>query len=77
MIAAIIYFLFIFNDYARENLLVTKVIGGRRTKVGLFFVMSMVTVAVMAMTMIAMINLCSFYQSNGTMAVIIYFSFYI
>jgi hypothetical protein len=35
------------------------------------------TVMAMATTMIAMINPCSFYQSNGTVAVIIYFSFYI
>jgi hypothetical protein len=33
-IAAIIYFLFIFNDNARENLLARKVIGGGRGKVG-------------------------------------------
>ncbi len=34
MIAAIICFLFIFNDNARENLLATKVMGGGRGKVG-------------------------------------------
>jgi hypothetical protein len=34
-------------------------------------------VTVMATTMIAMINPCSFYQSNGTTAVTIYFYFYI
>jgi hypothetical protein len=34
MIAAIIYFLFIFNDSARDNLLATKVMGGGRGKVG-------------------------------------------
>jgi hypothetical protein len=37
VIAVIIYFLFIFNDNARENLLATKVIGGGRAKVGWFF----------------------------------------
>jgi hypothetical protein len=34
MIAAILYFLFIFNENARKNLLATKVLGGRRGKVG-------------------------------------------
>jgi hypothetical protein len=34
MIAVIIYFLIIFNDNARENLLATKIIGGGRAKVG-------------------------------------------
>jgi hypothetical protein len=77
MIATIVYFLFIFSDNARENLLATKVMGGGRAKVGWFFVMSMVTVTAMATTTIAMINPCLFYQSNGTMAVIIYFLFYI
>jgi hypothetical protein len=34
MIAAILYFLLIFNENARKNLLVTKVMGGGRGKVG-------------------------------------------
>ncbi len=34
MIAAIIYFLFIFNENTRFNLLATKVMGGGRRKVG-------------------------------------------
>jgi hypothetical protein len=34
MIAAIVYFLFIFNDDARENLLAMKVMGEGRGKVG-------------------------------------------
>jgi hypothetical protein len=37
--------------------------------------MSMVTVTVMATTTIAMINHCLFYDCNGTIAAIIYFSF--
>ncbi len=37
----------------------------------------MVTVTVMAITKIAIINPCLFYDSNGTMAAIISFSFYI
>jgi hypothetical protein len=39
--------------------------------------MSMVTVTAMATTMIAMINPHLFYDSNGTMVAIIYFSVYI
>jgi hypothetical protein len=39
--------------------------------------MSMVTVMAMAMTMTAMIDHCLFYDSNGTIAAIIYISFYI
>ncbi len=77
MIAAILYFLFIFNENARKNLLAMKVMGGGREKVGQFFVMSMVTVMAMARTTIAMIDCCSFYDSNGTIAVIICFSFYV
>jgi hypothetical protein len=34
MIATILYFLFISNENARKNLLVTKVMGGGRGKVG-------------------------------------------
>jgi hypothetical protein len=34
MIAAILYFLFIFNENARKNLLATKVMEGGREKVG-------------------------------------------
>jgi hypothetical protein len=34
MIAAIMYFLFIFNENAREKLLAMKVMGGGRRKVG-------------------------------------------
>jgi hypothetical protein len=37
MIAAILYFLFIFNENARTNLLAMKVMGGGRGKVGGFF----------------------------------------
>jgi hypothetical protein len=70
MIVAIIYFLFTFNENARENLLATKVIRGGRAKVGCFFVMSMVTVIAIAMTTIVMINPHLFYQDNGTMAAI-------
>ena len=33
MIVAILYFLFVFNDNARENMLGTKLIGGIRAKV--------------------------------------------
>ncbi len=34
MIAAILYFLFVFNGKAIKNLLLTKVMGGGRGKVG-------------------------------------------
>jgi hypothetical protein len=34
MIASILYFLLIFNENARKNLLTTKVMGGGRGKVG-------------------------------------------
>jgi hypothetical protein len=34
MIAAILYFLFKFNDNARENLLAIKILGGGRAKMG-------------------------------------------
>ncbi len=77
MIVAIIYFYYIFNDNARENLLATKVMGGGRAKVNYFFVMSMVMVTAMATTTIVMINPHLFYDSDGIMAVMIYFSFYI
>ncbi len=77
MIAAILYFLFIFNENARKNLLVAKAMGGGRGMVGCFFVMSMVMVTAMAMTTIAVIDCCLFYDSNGTIAAIICFSFYI
>jgi hypothetical protein len=50
MIAAILYFLFIFNKNGRKNLLATKVMGGGRGKVGSFFVMSMVTMTAIATT---------------------------
>ncbi len=36
MIAAMLYFCFIFIENARTNLLVTKVMGGGRGKVGCF-----------------------------------------
>ncbi len=52
MIAAILYFLFIFNERARKDLLATKVMGGGRGKEGCFFVISMVTVTAMATTTI-------------------------
>jgi hypothetical protein len=68
MIAAIIYFLFIFNENTRFNLLATKVMGGGRRKVGWFFVMSMVMVTAMATTTIAIIDWHLFYDSNGTVA---------
>ncbi len=77
MIAAILYFLFIFNENARNNLLATRVMGGGRGKVGCFFVMSMMTVTAMATTKIAMIDCRLFYDSDRTIAGIIYFSFYI
>jgi hypothetical protein len=62
---------------ARKFLLGMKVIGGGRGNVGCLFVMSMVMATAMATTMIAMIDCHSFYDSNGTIAAIIYFSFYI
>ncbi len=77
MIAAIIYFLLRFNENARENLLVTKVMGGGRGIVDWFFVMSMVTAMATATTITSMINHCSFHDSVGTIVAIIYFSFYI
>jgi hypothetical protein len=75
MIEAILYFLLIFNENARKNLMATKVMWGGRGKVGWFFVMSMVTVTAMATTRIAMIDCHSFYDSNGTIAAIIFFIF--
>ncbi len=77
MIAAILYFLFTFNENATKNLLATKVMGGGRGKVGCFFVMSMVAVMAMATTTTVMIDHRLFYDSNGTIVAIIYFSFYI
>ncbi len=77
MIAAILYFLFIFNENARKNSLATKVMGGGRGNVGCFFVLSMATVMAMSTTMTTMIDHRLFYDSDGTIAAIIYFSFYI
>ncbi len=69
--------LFIFNENARENLLATKRMGGGKGLVGQFIVMVMVTAMAMAATTTAMIDWCSFHDSDGTIAAIMYFYFYI
>ena len=76
MIVATLYFLFIFNE-CKEEFVGGKGNGRREGKSGLIFIISMVTVKMMATTTIAMIDCCSFYDSNGTMAVIIYIFFHI
>ncbi len=70
-------FIYIIQWECKVELVGNKVMGGGRRKVGWFFVMSMVTVTAMATTAIAMIDHCSFYTSNGTIATILYYSFYI
>ncbi len=51
--------------------------GRRKGNSGLIFVMAMVTGTAMATTTTAMIDHCSFHDSDGTIVAIIYFSFYI